>query len=100
MNSLSFLLFSRPSFLEGIARTLDLGDTFTEYNSGIAPEQADALALAADWRAVGGDMRVALAQFARRHEAALLAAGRGAAESNGHEEAAPTGTAGASAAGR
>ncbi len=46
-------LFARPSFLTGIARLLDLGGTLAEYNRAISPEQADALAIRADWQPVG-----------------------------------------------
>ncbi len=53
-------LFARPSFVEGIARILDFGDTLTEYNRS---EQADALALRADWRAVATELRRAAAKY-------------------------------------
>jgi hypothetical protein len=53
------LLFARPSFLEGVARLLDLGNTLAEYNESQTPEQADFLALRSDWRAVGAEITVA-----------------------------------------
>jgi hypothetical protein len=52
----SDLLFTRPSFLEGVARILDFGNTLQEYNTSISPEMADYRALMADWQAVGEDM--------------------------------------------
>ena len=64
MSSLFGFLYARPSFLEGVARALDVGNTLTEYNSSITPEQADWLALQADWRIVGEDLRYSLKQAA------------------------------------
>ena len=61
------LLFARPSFLEGAARTLDIGSTFTEYNTAPSSSQADSVALRSDWQAVGEDMRNAMAQFAAQY---------------------------------
>lgn len=61
MNNYSYFLFARPSFLEGIARILDFGNTLNEYNQSNSPEQADTLAISADWRAIGSDIQAALA---------------------------------------
>ena len=55
----AMFLFARPSFLEGWARVFDVGDTLTEYNRSLTPEQADYLAMRADWMAVGDDLRAA-----------------------------------------
>ena len=55
MNDSSFL-FARPSFAEGLSRILDFGSTLNEYNTGVTPEQADYLAILADWRLVGTDI--------------------------------------------
>lgn len=63
----STLLFAMPSFLEGMARSVDIGDTLTEFNSSLTPQQADALAMWGDWRAVGGDLQAAVDQFAAAH---------------------------------
>lgn len=57
----STVLFAEPSFLEGLARLLDLGGTMTEFNGSPNGEIADVLALTADWRAVGDDLRQAIA---------------------------------------
>lgn len=67
----SGILFARPSFLEGMARVLDFGNTLTEYNTSVTPQQADAVAIAADWRAVGDDIRSAIREFEEQHPAAL-----------------------------
>lgn len=57
MNDYSDLLFARPSFLEGVARVLDLGSTLNEYNCSMTPEQADQLALRSDLQRIGSDAR-------------------------------------------
>ena len=53
MGDRSCLLFARPSAVAGTASILDFGDTLTEYNTSLSPEQADYLAAWADWLAVG-----------------------------------------------
>lgn len=62
MNDTYELLYATPSFAEGIGRILDFGDTLTEYNTSNSGEQADFLALRADWRAVAADLRGAMAE--------------------------------------
>jgi hypothetical protein len=56
MGRYSNFLYADPSFTEGMARILDFGDTLTEYNRSLSPEQADAIALNSDWRAVIEDL--------------------------------------------
>ena len=56
----SDFLFARPSFLEGIARTLDMHATLQDYNRSVSTEQADAWALFKDFEAVGKDIRRAM----------------------------------------
>ncbi len=46
-------LFAMPSWLSGVARTLDLAGQFDEYNESPSEELADARAMFADWRIVG-----------------------------------------------
>ena len=60
MTQMSDLLFARPSFLEGMARILDMGGTLTEFNRSPDGEAADSLAIASDWYAVGQDLRNAI----------------------------------------
>lgn len=62
---------SSPSTIEGWARILDFGDTFTRYNYSTSEEVADTLALEEDWRAVGSDLFWALSQFHENHRAQL-----------------------------
>lgn len=63
MDSLSTFLFARPSFIEGVARLVDPGNTLQVYNTSLSAEQADALALAADWQAIGNDLRKVMLEY-------------------------------------
>ena len=63
MNENFSLLFATPSFLEGFARVLDIGNTFTDYNTSSDPGEADFLALRSDWRAIGDDFYTVLAEY-------------------------------------
>ena len=58
------LLFATPTFLEGAARSLDLGDTFTNYNTSRSESEADFLGIRSDWRAVGEDLDSVLSGYA------------------------------------
>ena len=63
MNENFGLLFATPSFLEGMARVLDIGGTFTQYNTFTDAREADFFALRSDWRAIGEDFDTVLAEF-------------------------------------
>lgn len=52
------LRITKPSLVTGLARTLDLGGEFDPPE--VQGPNADARALAADWRAVGNDIVVVL----------------------------------------
>jgi hypothetical protein len=54
---MSDYLFSRPSFLSGAARVLDLGGTFDLYNESGTIHLADTRALFSDWLSVGNGLR-------------------------------------------
>jgi len=56
----SDFLFARPSFVEGMARVLDFGNTLNEYNSSRSTSEADSRALRADWECVGNAIREAM----------------------------------------
>jgi hypothetical protein len=58
----SYLLFAKPSFLEGLARCIDLGATLDEYNSSLTQHQADLIALRTDWETIGEDIAKAISQ--------------------------------------
>jgi len=57
-------LFATPSFLAGVGRSLDLGGHFDEYNRSKNNEEADRRAMAADFQAVGQDLREAMTEVA------------------------------------
>ena len=57
VGDMSSFLFARPSFTEGFARTLDFGNTLSEYNRSLNGEQADLVAFWMDYRAIGFDMK-------------------------------------------
>ena len=54
-------LMARPSFLSGYARGLDIAGVFDRYHTSTSESAADRRALANDWKAVGDQMREALA---------------------------------------
>ena len=64
-------LYARPSFLEGMARVMDIGGTLNEYNTFLSDEDADFFALSMDWHAVGQDMRDAMAMYESEEADAL-----------------------------
>jgi hypothetical protein len=70
MNDYTNILFANPSFIEGMGRILDFGDTMTEINRSATPEQADQYATIADWRAIGADLRAVMDQFERENNIA------------------------------
>ena len=57
-------LFSNPSFLTGLAKIIDIGATFDEYNISETPQEADFWSLWSDWYAVGDDLRYAVEKYA------------------------------------
>jgi hypothetical protein len=58
-------LFVRPSFVEGMARLFDTANSLNVYNADENGKEADLKALAADWSAVGDDLRAAINQYGR-----------------------------------
>ncbi len=56
MGDYTDFLFARPSFIEGMARVLDLGSTLQQYNNSLDGKQADSIAANADMRAIAEDM--------------------------------------------
>ena len=61
--SLSYYLFARPSFLEGISRTLDVAGNFDDYNESRTPQEADLQATVHDWQMVGLDLSTAIKTY-------------------------------------
>ena len=52
--------FPVPSFLSGLARTLDFMGTLDDYQRGLGDERLDTLAIHHDWSAVGDDLEAAM----------------------------------------
>ncbi len=57
MGPRSDFLYAQPSFLEGVARILDIGNTLNQYNTSPTEDMADEAALRMDWIMVGNDIR-------------------------------------------
>ena len=68
MDNPTEFLFARPSFLEGMARVLDLGGTLNEYNRSGSAEEADLRALGSDWNRVGDAIRGAMKEMSHGEE--------------------------------
>ncbi len=68
MRDFSNFLFARPSFVEGIARLIDVGGSLNVYNTSPDGVTADTRALDADWRAVGDCVKESILRYARRLE--------------------------------
>lgn len=70
MNNTSptFHLFAKPSFIEGIARCIDIGATLQIYNESKTSREADFIALFNDWLTVGDDIRAAIKKYERGGE--------------------------------
>lgn len=49
-------LYSRPSFMSGFARAMDLSGSLNQYNESQSPEEADEVALKLDMMAVANDL--------------------------------------------
>lgn len=68
MNYFLSLLYTKPSFIEGIARIFDFGGLLDDYDFGLTAEQTDFLALSSDWYAIGLDLSKALVDFEQHLE--------------------------------
>lgn len=58
-----FVLYTRPSFFEGIARLFDITGSLNKYNKSRTPEEADFRAIRSDWEAVGNEISSAARKF-------------------------------------
>ena len=65
MYDVSSPMIVRPSFREGIARILDFRNVLSAHRFARSSEEADARAIAANWKVVGNDLRAALETFDR-----------------------------------
>ena len=71
------IIYARPSFLEGMARVLDIGGTLNVYHFGPGGAKSDADATLADWQAIGDDLRAAMDDCGYPIEAADAASWEG-----------------------
>ncbi len=62
-NDYTGLFYAQPSLTEGLAHVLDLWGTFDDYNYSHSDEEADYVALASDWYAIGADLYHAISRF-------------------------------------
>ncbi len=58
-----FYLSAKPEFWYGVARLLDLGNTFDVYNECPTGEQADSLGILLDWEMVAQDLWESVHQY-------------------------------------
>ena len=65
-------LFARPSFIEGVARIMDIGGTLNEYNYASDGQEADAIAIWSDWAVIGQDMYKAMGIYREENSDVLL----------------------------
>ena len=61
-------LYARPTFISGVSRVMDLGNTLNEYNSTFLTEVADFYALKSDWSAVGADIKHAIIAYGEKEK--------------------------------
>ncbi len=66
-------LYAEPSFLEGMARVVDIGGTLQTYNVSKTEQEADIAAMKNDWRAVGEDIQTSIADYEQQQKFAATA---------------------------
>src|SRR5215211_402050 len=59
----SYRLFAKPSFVEGMARIIDIDSTLNVYNENNTPDEADFEALYSDWKSVGDDIAKSIINY-------------------------------------
>lgn len=69
--SLSNFRFARSSWLSGLARVLDIGGTFTDYNRGSTAAETDWFALASDTEMISRDFWVAVKSYTDENRSAI-----------------------------
>jgi len=63
VNPKSFFLFAVPSFMDGVARVVDLWGTLEIYNESLTDIEADKMAVRKDWEAIGEDLNKCLTDY-------------------------------------
>lgn len=66
-------LYARSSFIEGMARNVDIFNTLREYNESATPAQADVDALRNDWCVVGEDLSSSIKTYEQKQKSAATA---------------------------
>lgn len=66
-------LYSCPGVLSGVARLLDFGNTYDQYNRAPNANQADALGILWDWATVADDMWKGVTLYQIKYDSELRA---------------------------
>ncbi len=61
----------RSSFLTGMGTIFNIAGSSYSYNFSRTPQEADAKAIASDWKMVGQDLRSVIATFKKENEPQL-----------------------------
>ncbi len=69
MNNLATFLAVPPSTIEGLGRIMDFAGALNQYNASASTEEADKIAMEAEWAAVGDELSFAVDQFGYDHRA-------------------------------
>lgn len=64
----SDVLFIQPSLLRGVSRTIDLWGKLDDYNFSPSPTEADKLAIASDFVAIGDDLWISIEENTESEE--------------------------------
>ena len=64
-------LYARPSFIEGMARIMDVTGSLNEYNHAQDGQEADTIAIWSDWAMIGQDMRRVIGVYRRENSDTL-----------------------------
>lgn len=65
---LTGILYTRASFWEGLGRIIDFTGALNQYNASSSDVEADLAATAADWLAVGDDIRRSMIAYSKQME--------------------------------
>ena len=68
MSEEGFVLYARPSFLEGISRLIDFTGSLNKYNIYRSAAEADRQAIQSDWEAVGLEILLAKQNYEENNQ--------------------------------
>lgn len=60
---LTFYLYSKPNFITGYGRLIDVAGYFNTYNENETEKEADSKAIHNDWRMVGCDIKSSINKY-------------------------------------